>query len=179
MLYRDDIVGSRGIAATALLLAIATVLGYVEAVLMPAPPIPGLKFGLANIAVVIALAVLGPWHAALVSFGRVFLVGLATGTLAGPTTALALTGAVAAWAVMSLMARQERTFSVVGWSVAGACAHASGQLVAAVFVTGSPAPIMLLPYALGLSIVTGVAIGLLAYLLLSRVPTLRLAYEHG
>ncbi len=79
MRSRVEMVGSRATALTAMLLAVATALGYAEAVLLPALPVPGLKLGLANVAVVIALAVLGPARAAVVSVGRVFLVALATG----------------------------------------------------------------------------------------------------
>jgi heptaprenyl diphosphate synthase len=160
-----------------MLLAVATALGYAEAVLMPSLPVPGLKLGLANVAVVVALAVLGPGRAAVVSLGRVLLVALATGTLGGPAMALALSGAVASWTVMALMARQKDTFSVIGWSLAGAAAHAVGQLLVAVIVTGSAAPIMLLPLALALSLVTGTVVGLLAHLLISRVPALEPVYS--
>ena len=179
MQSRADFSEARATALTALLLALATVLGYVEAVLMPSLVVPGLKLGLANVAVVVALATLGPWRAAFVSLGRVLLVGLATGTLGGPTTVLALTGAVTAWAAMAVMAREKATFSVIGWSLAGACAHAVGQLFAAVVVTGSAAPIMLMPWALALSLVTGALVGLLAHLLISRVPALEPVYAGG
>ena len=179
MRFHVDSAGVHAVALTAALLALATCLGYVEAVLMPALPVPGLKLGLANIAVIIALVTVGPWRAALVSLGRVLLVALATGVVGGPAMILALAGAVASWSVMALMSSQRETFSVVGWSLAGSCAHSVGQLVVAVLVTGTAAPIMLLPVSLSFSLVTGTTVGVVAYLLISRIPVFGPAYVSG
>jgi heptaprenyl diphosphate synthase len=176
---RDEGHGVRDTAVTAMLLAVATALGYAEAVLLPSLPVPGLKLGLANVAVVIALATVGSARAGVVSVGRVFLVALATGTVGGPTMVLALSGAVASWAVMSGLARKPSEFSVIGWSLAGASAHVIGQLAAAVVITASPAAIMLLPFAMSLALMTGTVVGLISHLLLSRVPALRAGYAGG
>lgn len=164
---------------TAMLLAAATVLGYVEAVLLPTTAVPGFKLGLANLAVLVAFVTVGSARALFVSLGRVLLVALATGTLGGPTMLLAISGALASWVVMSLIVHQGDTFSIVGCSMAGGCAHAAGQIFAAVIVTASPAPIMLLPLALSLSLVAGTVIGMVAHLLLSRIPVLRQEYVEG
>ena len=174
-----DMSPSRQLATTALLLACATALGYIEAVLFPAMPVPGFKLGLANVAVVLALSTVGPLRAGVVSIGRVFLVALATGTLAGPTMVLALAGAVASWGVMALMARQRDTFSVIGWSLGGSAAHAVAQLFAAVLVTGTAAPLMLLPISLAASVVAGLVVGLISFALVSRLPLMRPVYAEG
>ena len=172
MQYRAELTGARLTAITALLLGIATILGYMESVLMPTMPIPGFRLGLANIAVVLAIVLVGSSRAAVVSLGRVFLVGLATGSLGSPVTAMSFLGALSAWAVMSAMSKQGDRFSVIGWSVAGSATHGLAQLLTAVFLTGSAAPIMLLPLSLGLSLLSGLMIGLCAHLLLSRIPAL-------
>lgn len=162
---------------TAMLLAAATVLGYIEAVLLPTMPVPGFKLGLANLAVLLAFVTVGAGRALVVSLGRVLLVALATGTLGGPTMLLALAGAILSWVAMSLIMRQGAVFSIIGCSIAGACAHAVGQLAAAIFVTASPAPIMLLPVALSLSLIAGAVVGVAAHLLLSRIPALQQEYS--
>ena len=158
---------------TALLLALAAVLGYVESVLVPPLPVPGVRLGLANIAVVLALANLGARDALTVSVGRVLVVGLVAGTLAGPGSLLALAGALASWGTMALLALAGSRFSVVGWSVAGAAAHVAAQLVAASAITGSPAPLAFAPVSLFLALGCGLAIGLVCRLLLSRLPVLQ------
>ncbi|MDF1541644.1 MAG: Gx transporter family protein [Anaerosomatales bacterium] len=163
------------LAAGALLLACAALLGYLESVLLPPLPVPGLRLGLANIAIVLALAMHGPRVAAVVSLGRVLVVALATGTLGGPAFLLSLAGAYAALAAMVLLACAGPTFSVVGWSVLGSAAHVTGQLLVASLLVSSSAPLALLPVSLGLSVPLGLAVGSTVRLLLSRIPDLSLS----
>jgi len=170
MQSRADDLPTRVVAMTALYLALASVLGLVEASFLPPLPIPGAKLGLANLAVVLALIQLGPWRALGVTLGRVFVVGLATGMLGGPAFVLSLTGAAVAWFVMWRLTTRGERYSAVGLSLGGAAGHAVAQLVVAVGVIGSAAPLLLMPYSLGMACVTGLAIGLAARLILSRLP---------
>lgn len=154
------------------LLALAVTLGLVESFLIPPLPVPGLRLGLANLAVLLAFAVLGPARALRISLARVILVGLAAGTLGGPTGLLSAAGAIAAWFAMWLLFHLGRdAFSVVGWSLGGSAAHVVGQLIAACFLAGSFAPLLLMPFSLALSLVSGLLIGYSARLLLARVPS--------
>lgn len=175
MLSPADRSAAQRIASTAVLLALAAVLGYLESVVLPPLPVPGLRVGLANIVVVFALATHGPRVAGIVSIGRVFVVALAAGTLGGPSFLLSLGGALAALAVMIVLASAGPLFSVIGWSVAGSAAHVAGQLLVAAALVTSAAPLALLPVSLGLSIPLGFAVGYFARLLISRVPDLSLS----
>lgn len=160
------------IALTAALLALACALGLLESLVLPALPFPGLKLGLANLAVLIALTTLGPARALSISLGRVVVVGLATGTLLGPVGLLSAAGAVLAWAAMALALGLGRDrFSPVGLSLVGSAAHVVGQLAAACVLTVSLSPLFLTPVALGLGIVSGLAIGFSTRLLISRIPS--------
>jgi heptaprenyl diphosphate synthase len=132
-------------------------------------PIPGVRLGLGNLAVVLALSLLGRGAALRVSVLRVLIVATATGALGGPAFMMAVSGALASWAVMSLLSRF-RDVSAIGWSVAGAAAHVLAQLVVAGVVTGSAAPLLLSPVALALAIACGLVIGYSSRLLLSRLP---------
>jgi heptaprenyl diphosphate synthase len=166
---------ARRLASTAVLLAVACALGYLESVLMPPLPLPGMRLGLANIAIVIALAIHGPRVAAAVSLGRVLLVALAVGTLGGPPFLLSLGGAVAALAAMVALSLAGPAFSVVGWSVLGSAAHVGAQLLLAAALVSSTAPLALLPVSLALSVPLGLAVGYTARLLISRIPDLSLS----
>ena len=161
---------TRALVHTALLLAVASVIGYLETVMWPPLLVPGLKLGLANIAVIIALVSLGPARAAAVSIGRVFVVALASGTVGGPVFAMSLAGAAASLAVMVALRRFGPVFSVVGWAVAGSATHCLAQLAVAAILVGSVAPLALAPLSLGLSLPSGLAIGCTARLLISRMP---------
>ncbi|HZL04203.1 MAG TPA: Gx transporter family protein, partial [Coriobacteriia bacterium] len=90
--------GARTTTAAALLIALASILGLLEAAIPS--PIPGARLGLANVAVVVALVTLGPSRALAVSLGRVAIVALAAGTLGGPGFMLGVAGAIASWATM-------------------------------------------------------------------------------
>jgi len=161
-----------GLAFESSLLALAVTLGLVESFLIPPLPVPGLRLGLANLAVLLAFAVLGPARALRISLARVILVGLAAGTLGGPTGLLSASGAIAAWVAMLLLFRFGReAFSVVGWSLGGSAAHVVGQLIAACLLAGSFAPLLLMPLSLPLSLISGLLIGYSARLLLARVPS--------
>jgi heptaprenyl diphosphate synthase len=151
------------------LLAFASVLGLVETLFMIPLPVPGMRLGLANIAVVIALATLGPSSALMVSLGRVLVVGLATGTLFGPTSAMSLAGALGAWTAMVALASLGGRFSCIGWSVGGSAANVIAQLLVASLLVGTPAPLALLPLSLSLSLPSGVGVGFAARALISRV----------
>jgi heptaprenyl diphosphate synthase len=140
--------------------------------LLPPLPIPGLKLGLSNLAVLVALVALGPTRALVVSLGRVVIVGLATGGILGPLGLLSLAGAVFAWVAMAIAWRLGRgAFSVIGLSLAGASAHVLGQLLVACVLVDTFAPLYLTPLSLCLGILSGLAIGYSARLLLSHVPS--------
>ncbi|MDZ4655294.1 MAG: Gx transporter family protein [Coriobacteriia bacterium] len=162
-------VASRRVALGGMLLVCAVALGLIESWLLAWSPVPWLRLGLANIAVVVALSCIGPRSAFTVSLLRVALVGVAAGTLFGPGTLLAVSGAVCAFGAMVAVRAAGPRFSVVGWSIAGASAHVVGQFVAAAVVTGSPALLSLVPLSVLASLFLGVATGLIARPLISRV----------
>jgi heptaprenyl diphosphate synthase len=160
---------SRRVAAGSALLAVACVLGLVEAALPGVPFAPWLRFGFANIAVVIALALFGVKMAAVVSVGRVGIVGLATGSLLGPTSVLAAAGALASLVAMWVLARHVPGTSPVGWSAAGSAAHVAAQLLAASVLLGSGSLLVLVPPSMLVALVLGALVGYLALIAASRL----------
>ncbi len=171
----DDRVGdatltpSRRVAAGSALLAVACVLGLVEAALPGLPFAPWLRFGFANIAVVIALAIFGGRIAAVVSIGRVAIVGLATGSLLGPTSVLAAAGAAASLAVMWLLARHVPGASPVSWSAAGSAAHVVAQFGVASALLGTGSLLVLAPPSVLVALLLGAFVGYLALVAASRL----------
>ena len=96
------------------MLTVAMILSYVES-LLPSVGIPGVKMGLANIAVIFALFRFGWKEAAALSLVRVVLASLLFGSVGAMLYSLA--GAVLSLAVMALLRRIDR-FSTVGISAA-------------------------------------------------------------
>lgn len=160
---------ARVVATVAMLVAVGAILGIVESALVPALPIPGVRIGLANLVVVLALPIVGRAAALRVSLLRVLIVAIATGALGGPAFAMALAGAAASWAVMAWLTGR-RSVSPIGWSVGGAAAHVAAQLFVASIVAGSAVPLLLAPVSLLLALSCGLVIGYASRLLLSRLP---------
>ena len=149
-----------------MLTAVAMILSYVES-LLPSVGIPGVKMGLANIAVIFALFRFGRKEAAALSLVRVVLVSLLFGSVGAMLYSLA--GAVLSLAVMALLRRIDR-FSTVGISVAGGVAHNAGQILMAMLILQTKQLLGYLPVLAVSGIAGGVLTGLAAALLIRRIP---------
>lgn len=150
----------------AMLTAVAMILSYVES-LLPSVGIPGVKMGLANIAVIFALFRFGWKEATALSLVRVVLVSLLFGSVGAMLYSLA--GAVVSLAVMALLRRIDR-FSTVGISVAGGVAHNAGQILMAMLILQTKQLLGYLPVLAISGIAGGVLTGLAAALLIRRIP---------
>lgn len=150
----------------AMLTAVAMILSYVES-LLPSVGIPGVKMGLANIAVIFALFRFGWKEAVALSLVRVVLVSLLFGSIGAMLYSLA--GAVLSLAVMALLRRTDR-FSTVGVSVAGGVAHNAGQILMAMLILQTRQLLGYLPVLAVAGIGGGILTGLAAALLIRRIP---------
>lgn len=144
------------LTATALLSALALVLSFLEGCLPPLP-VPGARLGLANLAIMYALAELSlPCAAGITAVKAVFAL------LRGPVACLMSTvGGTAALLAMAVAYRfWRRHISFVGVGVLGAAAHAVGQLAVSFCLLGAAmryyVPILLLT-----SVPTGMVTGLI------------------
>lgn len=146
------------VTVTGALAAVAMVLAYVELLLPPIyAPLPAIKCGLANIAVLFTLYKCGKLSAALVSAVKVLLTALLFGTFT--SLAYSACGAILSLAVMIPLKRWNK-FSPIGVSVAGAVAHNTGQIIAAVIITSTPAVALYFPVLLFTGAVAGIIVGL-------------------
>ncbi|MRS11567.1 MAG: hypothetical protein EG823_00640 [Actinobacteria bacterium] len=160
---------SRRVATMGALLSAACILGLVEASLPSIPFAPWLRFGLANIAVVASLALYGFRTAALVSAGRLVIVGLASGLLAGPSFVLAVSGAAASLVVMWAVSVWLRGATIIGWSAAGSAAHVLAQFLAAAVLLDAPSLLVIAPPSVLVALVLGALVGYLARIPISRL----------
>ena len=149
-----------------MLTSCAMILSYVES-LLPSVGIPGVKMGLANIAVIFVLFRFGWKEAAGVSLVRVLLVSLLFGSVGALLYSLA--GAVLSLAVMALLRRIDR-FTTVGVSVAGGIAHNAGQVLMAMLILETKQLIAYLPVLAIAGVGGGILTGLTAALLICRIP---------
>ena len=159
-------VKTKKLTVMALTVALAMVLSFVESQIPAFVAIPGVKMGLANIAVVFALYSLGWKEAALISLIRVILVSLLFGT--GASLFYSLAGAVLSLLGMLLLKHTDR-FSSVGVSVAGGVLHNIGQIGMACLLLETDVIRYYLPFLALSGILAGIVIGLLAAVLVKRI----------
>ena len=157
---------TKKLTTLALLTTTAMILSYVES-LLPSAGVPGVKLGLANIAVIFALFRLGGKSALAVSLVRVFMVTMLFGSMSALLYSLA--GAALSLGVMALLRRTGR-FSSVGVSVAGGVAHNAGQILMAMLLLGTARLAYYYPILVISGVAGGIFTGLTAALLIRRVP---------
>ncbi|NBI90448.1 Gx transporter family protein [Lachnospiraceae bacterium] len=142
-----------------LFLAAALILSYVESLIPFYFGIPGVKLGLANLAVLFALYRYGWKEALCLNIMRVLLAGFLFGNLFTITYSLA--GAAASFTIMCAL-KKLGSFSIMGISMAGAVSHNIGQILVAYFVTKTAGVVFYLPMLLVAGLITGLLIGLAA-----------------
>lgn len=158
---------AKKLSRLALTTALAMILSFVESQIPALVAIPGVKVGLANIAVVFALYRQGTGEAALISLVRVVLVGLLFGN--GVSLLYSLAGAAVSLTAMVLL-KKARVFSSMAVSVVGGVLHNLGQLGMACVVTGTDVLRYYAPFLVLSGTLAGVAVGVLAGILLRRLP---------
>lgn len=128
--------------------------------------IPGMKLGLANLAVLFILEKYTWKEAALVSVIRIFIIGFMFGNLFSILYSLA--GAALSLTVMTVM-KKKSDFSILGISVAGGVSHNIGQLLIACLITMTSGLIYYAPALLISGVITGLLIGTLTNEVLKRI----------
>lgn len=149
--------------------AIAIIFGYVESLIPFFAGIPGMKLGLANLAVLFILEKYSWKEAALVSTVRILVIGFLFGNMFSILYSLA--GAALSLTVMTLM-KKFSGFSILGISVAGGVSHNIGQLIVASLIVENTSLLYYAPALLISGVVTGLLIGLLAGEISSRRLTI-------
>ena len=152
---------------SALFAALALIFSYIEVLIPFNPGIPGIKLGIANLVIIIALYYLGPRYALTVNFVRILIAGLLFNGLFGALYSLA--GALLSLFVM-LVLKKTGIFSVTGVSMAGGVAHNLEQLLVAAFLVSNIKVFIYFPVLLFSGMICGTAIGCLSYLILRKLP---------
>jgi len=149
-----------------MLVALAFVFSYVEAMIPVPIPIPGVKLGLANLVNVVGLYTLGAEGTAAVALVRIVLVGFTFSNLSAMLYALA--GGGVSLAAM-ILAKRSGMFGKIGVSVLGGIFHNIGQLLVAAWVTRTAGVFTYLPALLAAGVIAGALIGLLGGFVVERI----------
>lgn len=146
--------------------ALALIFSYVETLIPISFGIPGVKLGLANLIIVIALYKIPLREVYVLSVVRVLLSGVLFGNYFSIVYSLA--GGMFSLTAMALL-KKTGGFSIMGISIVGGVCHNIGQLVVAMAVVETLAISYYMPVLLTAGLITGFLIGVIANQALKRL----------
>jgi len=146
--------------------ALALIFSYVETLIPFNFGIPGIKLGLANLIIVIALYKMRLSEVYLLSIVRVLLNGFIFGNYFSIIYSLA--GGLLSLTVMAL-SKKQGGFSVMGISMAGGVMHNVGQLIIAMMIVETFSVVYYVPVLLVSGLIAGCVIGIVSGEMLRRL----------
>lgn len=158
---------TKRLALASMLACLALIFSYVEALIPFNAGIPGVKLGLANLVVIIALYEMNFRYALLINLIRIFVAGLLFSGVFGMFYSLA--GGLLSLFVMWCL-KKTGLFSMVGVSMAGGAAHNMGQLLMASAIVSNLRMFLYFPILMFSGIITGILVGITACIIDVKVP---------
>lgn len=158
---------TKRIALMSALAAIALTIFVIESQIPPIVPIPGIKLGLSNIITLVTMVLLGRKEAGAVFTVRLILGAMFTGSVSSLLFSAA--GGLCAYLLMCAIFKllPENLLWVV--SVLASLAHNAGQLVTAIWVSGTSSLLIYAPALIAAGIISGAFTGLAAMYLVRAI----------
>ena len=150
---------TKRIAKMSMLVALAIIFSYIEFLIPINLGVPGIKLGLANLVIVIALYTMNTVDVWLISILRILILGFMFGS--GMSIIYSIAGAVLSLIVMCIIKRI-KGFSIVGVSIAGGVCHNIGQVLVAMMVVETTGILYYMPALLVAGVITGAIIGIIS-----------------
>ena len=147
-----------------MMVALAFTFSYLESLIPFNFGIPGVKLGLANLVVVVALYIMKPGEAFSIAVIRILLAGLTFGNVY--SLAYSLCGGILSFIVMYFMRKTK--LSVIGVSMLGGICHNIGQIIVAAVVMETARIAYYLPVLLVAGLITGLLLGIVSKLIIDR-----------
>ena len=156
----------RRVALCGMMVALAFILSYVEHLIPFNFGIPGVKLGLANLVVLLALYTLDLRDTFVIAVIRIILTGMTFGGLFSMLYSLA--GGLLSFVLMAFLSRKN-LLGTTGVSICGGIAHNIGQLLVAMCVLETGNVWYYFPVLLISGAITGTLIGLVGGLMVGRL----------
>lgn len=155
------------IATSAMFVCLALVFSYVEVLVPFSVGIPGVKLGLANLVIIIALYEMDFKYAFVINAIRIVIAGLLFSGFFGMMYSIAggLLSILVMWAL-----KKTGLFSMIGVSMAGGLAHNLGQLLVAAFLVSNLKMFIYFPVLMFSGIGSGILIGIVSYIIDKKLP---------
>ncbi len=157
---------TKTLATLGLLVALALILSYVESLIPAFFAIPGMKLGLTNLVVLVALYLLGERSAVAINLVRILLVGLLFGN--GVSIFYSISGGILSLLMMILLKKSNR-FSIITVSICGGISHNIGQILAAMAILQTTALGWYLCILWFTGLAAGAIIGILGAIITQRL----------
>ena len=154
---------TKKIVKLGLLLAVALILSYIESLIPFGFGIPGIKLGLANLAVLLCLYCIGTKEAFTLNVMRILISGFMFGNMYSIIYSLA--GGVLSFLVM-WNGKKTNLWSISGISVMGGVSHNIGQIIIAAFVVETAGVFYYIPFLIFAGVLTGLLMGLITKLMI-------------
>lgn len=156
------------LALTAVLTALALIIGVVESLIPPIfPMLPYVRIGLSNVVVLFCVVAVSYRSATAVTVIKSILVPIFLGN--PMMFAYSITGSIFALIVTIILIKCRISMILV--SAFSAIAHSVGQLIIACFFGGTAQVLLLLPYFALISLASGSLVGILVIYLLKKLPS--------
>lgn len=152
----------------AMLSCLALIFSYIEFLIPIDFGMPGIKLGLANLLIVIALYGLEWKYALTINIVRITLSGLLFSGVFG--VIYSLSGGLLSFLVMVIL-KKSKKFSIVGVSMAGGVFHNLGQILMAAKLVSNIKIFYYFPVLLFSGMATGILIGFIAHYLAIKMPS--------
>ena len=157
------------IAFLGMFTALAMIFSYIETLIPSFVAIPGVKLGLANIAIIVILYKVGWKEAIAISLIRVVLSSILFSTVLSMLYSLA--GAILSLAAMIIL--KKFNLSKVTISVIGGVFHNIGQIAVAILMTETSELVYYLPVLLITGTISGIIIGLIGAITVKKIEKLK------
>lgn len=161
----NKISSSEYIAYIGLFSAFAIIISYIEALIPINIGIPGIKLGLPNVVIVMAIYLMDNKSGLIINLIRIIVVGMLFGNAF--SILFSISGAVVSFIAMILL-KKTKIFSILGVSVCGGVMHNVAQVLIAGFITDTYGINYYMPFMIIGGIITGVLIGILAMFVYNR-----------
>lgn len=156
---------AKDVTLIGVLTALALIFSYVELLIPFNFGIPGVKLGLANLVIVVALYLLPIKYAFLLDIMKILTASFLFGN--GSTLIYSLAGGLLSFAAMAFV-KQSDKLSIIGVSILGGVFHNLGQLIIAILVMET----IKIAYYFSVLAVAGLITGLLLGMVSDKVVRL-------
>lgn len=158
---------AKKITVRAIFATLALIFSYVEFLIPYDVTVPGVKLGLANLVIIIALYETDFRSAMSINLVRIILSGF---LFSGINAMLySLGGGILSLSVMGML-RKTNKFSMIGVSMAGGVFHNLGQLLVAAFMVSNIGMLAYMSILTFTGIASGIMIGTVSYIIGQRIP---------